>query len=255
MIFEEECMAITNRTVAVCDILGFTKLVQSKPLNDVVNIILGEFRKILYRITQHKEPPQNISSLRELKEQSRIGIGWFSDTVLFYSLEDSEEDCRTVIESTAWLIFFTMLNPPLRVRAAVSYGEVFVDESNGLFIGTPLIEAYKLQELQNWSGGALAPSVIKRIPKDYFGAKVYDWYFTDYPVPLKRNNPPFNDIRWAIDWTRGIHGMPDPWSFPWSPSSDEPTENDRNELPDKVAKWENTRNFHTAKCEFCRNSG
>ena len=248
-------MTIANRTIAVCDILGFTKLVQNNPLDDVVKNGFGQFRDILYRVVHHKEPPEETLSLRELTEQSRVGLAWFSDTVLFYSLEDTEEDCRRVIESTMWLIFFTMLNPALRVRGAVSYGEVFIDQTNGLFFGVPIIEAYKLQELQDWSGGALAPSLVSRVPPEYFRTKVYDWYFTDYPVPLKSYDPPFNDIRWAIDWTRGIHGVPDPWTFLWSPSSSEPTEEDRRDSSGKVIKWMNTRDFHAAKCEFCNTGG
>jgi hypothetical protein len=251
-------VTIANRTIAVCDILGFKKLVRNNSLDDVVHKGLGEFRKTLYRVTHHREPLQEIPSLQGFTEQSRVGVAWFSDTILFYSLEDTEEDCRRVIESTAWLIFFAMPNRALRVRGAMSYGEVFIDQTNGLYIGAPIIEAYELQELQNWSGGALAQTVVGRIPQEILDPTVVDkyddWYLTDYPVPLKSSDPPCNDIHWAIDWTRGIHDETNPWTtFPWLPSSDEPTEEDRRNSPDKVIKWTNTRKFHTAKCKFCLN--
>jgi len=239
---------IANRTVAVCDVLGFRKLVTDYPLNDVVNNALAFFRKTLHHSTHHDGFPEDPPSLKELRNESRVGVAWFSDTVFFYSLADTDEDCRKVIESTAWLLFETMLYPYTRVRAAVSYGEVFLDDENGLFVGRPIVEAYELQSLQNWSGGALAPSVEHRIPEHVLSEKPFQWYFTDYPVPLKHHDPRFAKVRLAVDWTRGIH---DYQAFQWSKKSSEPTTEDRTSSPDIVTKWINTRDFHLAKCDFC----
>lgn len=238
---------ITKRTIAVCDILGFSKLVTDFPLTDVVNDALGFFRKALHHSTHHSTFPEEPPTLNELKAESRIGVAWFSDTVFLYSLTDTDEDCRRVIESTAWLLSETMFSPHTRVRAAVAYGEVFVDDENGLFVGKPIIEAYELQSLQIWSGGALASSVVSRIPSDILRQDLFEWWLTEYPVPLKPNNK-FTDVHLAIDWTRGIH---DYSSFPWSENSSQPTCHDKIRSPDIVAKWVNTRDFHLAKCPTC----
>ncbi|MGA9364148.1 MAG: hypothetical protein WBW16_07235 [Bacteroidota bacterium] len=239
---------ISNRTIAICDILGFRKLVADNPLNDVVQNALGFFRKTLHHSIHQDSFPEDSPSLKQLKNESRVGMAWFSDTVLFYSLGDTDEDCRRVIESTAWLLFETMSFPHTRVRAAVSYGAVFVDDENGIFVGYPIIEAYELQHLQNWSGGALAPSIESRIPQHILSEQPLHWYFTDYPVPLKDLDRKFTDVHLAIDWTRGIHDFQ---PFPWSKKSAEPTTEDKNKSPDVVAKWNNTRDFHSAKCRFC----
>ena len=122
---------IANRTIAVCDILGFTRLMTESPLNEVINNALGFFRSTLHHSTHHGRFPQEPPNLRDLKDQSRVGLTWFSDTVLLYSFDDTDEDSRRVIESTAWLLFETVTSASTRIRASVSYGEVFIDDENG----------------------------------------------------------------------------------------------------------------------------
>jgi len=239
---------ITNRTVAVCDILGFRNLVLTHQLNAVVERILPFFSKILHHSTHQGEFPLTPPSLKELKSQTRVGLAWFSDTIILYSFEDTNEDFRRVIEAVGWLIFETMSIPYTRVRAAVSYGDLFVDEQNGLYIGAPIIEAYELQSIQQWVGGALAPSAAGRIPTQDLARNPLDWWLTEYPIPLKCHDPRFINTRFAIDWTKGIHHY---WPMEWSDKSKEPTDEDKVQQPDVVAKWINTRDFHLAKCYYC----
>jgi hypothetical protein len=239
---------ISGRTIAICDILGFRKLVADNALSDVVQNALGFFRKTLHHSIHQNDFPEDPPPLKQLKNKSRVGIAWFSDTVLFYSLGDTDEDCRRVIESTAWLLFETMSYPYTRVRAAVSYGNMLVDDENGLFVGYPIIEAYDLLVLQNWSGGALAPTAEGRIPPHILSEEPLHWYLTDYPVPLKHVHPKFTNVHLAIDWTRGTHTFQ---PFRWSKQSAEPSTEDWTRSPDIVAKWINTRDFHSAKCRFC----
>jgi len=135
-----------------------------------------------------------------------------------------------------WLIFETIFRPDTKIRAGISYGDVYIDEAKDIYLGPAIIEAFEFQGDQDWAGGALTDSAADRVPKYVLSQNVYDWYLTQYEVPLK--NKPVK-LRLAIDWTRGIHA-----SLPFeklTPIS-----------PDVLRKMENTKHFHDLVCTFCK---
>ncbi len=240
-----------RRMVAVCDILGFTGLLDSRPLQQVVSSHLDYFRRALDFAVRQRKAADNVISLSALREQQRVGVAWFSDTVLLYSLGDSDEDCRRVIETVAWLLFVTMFKSTTRIRAGIGYGELYVDAANEVFIGPAIVDAHRLEKAQEWAGGALTESAAKRIPPavaDDWKERYFSWYLVPYRVPLKRQGGGARDGL-AVDWTRGIH---DYQKFPWSGASIVPTREDRQTRRDVVTKWRNTKKFHHDVCDNCR---
>lgn len=236
---------IDKRLIAVCDILGFKKMIRNNPLDFFASNVISYFLKALYYSIHKKDPPPTLPSLSMLRHESSIGLAWFSDTVLMYAKDDTDESCRQLIETIAWLLFATNLTHPIKIRCGISYGEVYLDEENEIFIGAPIVEAYEFQEQQNWSGGALDKSAYARIPSHVIKTNPFDWYLIAYDVPLK---PPVNDLFLAIDWTRGIH----PYTpLDWSEKSKMPTEEDIQTFPDIIEKWKNTKAFHDFACRLC----
>jgi len=49
------------------------------------------------------------------------------------------------------------------LRGAVSYGEYYIQEDKGCFIGYPIIEAHNEESKQNWSGATLCKSAWDKL--------------------------------------------------------------------------------------------
>ena len=234
-----------NYMVAVCDILGFSCLVCEHGLDKVVDNAYGWFLKVLHQSLHKRGFPDNVPTLRELDAHHRLGFAWFSDTVLFYTLQDEVDAYRSLCATVAGLLFRTMLDPHTRVRCGISYGEAYVDRTNGLFMGKPFIEAHRLQTAQRWAGGAFADSAVAQLPEAARTGQLYEWFVVPFDVPLKAGTSCL-----AVDWTKGLH-IP-PLNLPWSRNSDEPSEEDWRTTRDVCEKWKNTVRFHEAVCAQCR---
>ena len=115
---------INKSLVAVCDILGFGNLCRRSEPEDIAKHSIGWFRKALHYSIHSDEFPQSTPSLIELCKQAQLGLALFSDTVFLYTLEDTDENCRILISSLAWLVFITMRRPDIRIRCGVAYGNV-----------------------------------------------------------------------------------------------------------------------------------
>ena len=239
---------IQEKMVAVCDILGFSKTVERYTLQEIVNNSLSYLRKALYFSINEKPPPPNPPSFKDLKEQNKVGIAWFSDTILLYSLSNEDEHCRQVIKTVAWLLFSTMSTPETRIRAGISYGFVHIDEKNEIYVGHPIINAFLLEKDQIWCGGCLDDQAEERIPKEVKINNTYDWYLTQYYVPLKSSQGKNPKLKFAIDWTRGLHNMK---TFNWSNTSNEPFPKEIQTRSDEISKWRNTKQFHDSVCKRC----
>lgn len=134
--------------VGVCDLLGFSNLVLNGNLAQIVEDYIGYLRRVLHHSIHQNGFPDDPPSLSELLKQDRVGFAWFSDTILFYGKDDSNESNRDVIETVGWLISEAMLVPQVRIRAGVSFGQMHIDSENGIFVGPALIEAYRLEKMQ-----------------------------------------------------------------------------------------------------------
>jgi hypothetical protein len=150
---------------------------------------------------------QRTTCRAELRKHPLIGFDWFSDTVLLYTREDTDDHCRELCATVAWLTFETMLRSDVRVRCGVAYGEAHIDEGNGIYVGRPIVEAHELEKAQIWAGGAFTESAVNRLPQIARGGKVFDWFVVPYRVPLKMEGGATN---LAVDW-KG-----DPFRFPSS---------------------------------------
>jgi len=236
-----------NRTVAVCDILGFRSLVLTRPLQELLHGELALFRKLVSFSVKHGDMPPLPPELHDMRSQNRVGFAWFSDTVLIYSRDDTDISCRNVIETVAWLLFSTMFTLT-KVRAGIAYGEFTADSVNEAYFGRAIIEAYELEQAQEWAGAALTQAASDRLPRrDTTGARL-QWHVCEYPVPLKPKHPCSNCSGLAVDWTQGIHTS---FALQWSRQRKNPSDEERQNQPSICAKWDNTKRFHDTVCIQC----
>ncbi len=236
--------------VAVCDILGFSDLVRDKKLCVVVEQHLAWFRKALNHSIHKGEFPDAVPPASDLNSHTHVGAAWFSDSVLLYSKEDTDDAVREVLTSVAWLIFETMMQGKTRIRAGIAYGEAFIDPENSLFVGQPIIDAHDLEKKQQWSGAALTKSAVDRLPEAVRSGKYADWWVIPYDVPLKKGA---TLATLAVNWNQGLHLPSSP--LKWSKNSDLPSPNDWAAKRDICEKFVNTKIFHEKYCHACRPPG
>jgi hypothetical protein len=240
---------MSNKLVAVCDILGFTALVQNNSAETIANTTIDFLRKTLYSSLYQKNYSDGTPTLQELKNQNEIGLAMFSDTLLLYTLQDNIENNNKLIQTVAYLLFFSMFGSKFcRIRAGISYGEFYHDDENQLYLGKAIVDAYKLEKKQLWAGATLTRSAEEIIPDYAKKENNYEWWLTYYKVPLR--SPVANDLNYlVIDWTKGFHN---PSKFNWSESNSEPSLDECKRYKDIIDKWKNIRKFHSEKCLRCK---
>ncbi|MCC7091802.1 MAG: hypothetical protein IT524_07595 [Nitrosomonas sp.] len=232
-----------NYFIAVCDILGFSDLVRGNELDDVVTHSLGWFRKSLNHSLHKANFPTEVPPTADLDRHSKVGVAWFSDTVLFYTKNDTDEAVKELLSTVAWLVFETLQGGNTKVRGGLAYGEAYIDPLNALFVGQPIVDAYNLEKSQQWSGAALSSSAVNRLPEMARSGQYADWWVKPYDVPLK-NQKTLQTL--AIDWTLGIHHPS--WRVRWSKDHELPTKTDWETKPCVCEKFVNTKKFHELYC-------
>lgn len=183
----------------------------------------------------------------ELNAHPQIGIAWFSDTVLFYTKQDSDEAVRELLLTVGWLLFETIYEGTTKVCAGISYGEAHIDHENSLYVGKAIVDAYNLEKIRQWSGAALTASACDRVPEMARSGKYVDWWVTPWDVPLKNGNV-ISTL--AVNWNWGLHA-PD-WSLRWSRESNLPPSEAWVKDASLCEKFVNTKRFHEAHCHPCR---
>lgn len=243
-----------NYTIAHCDVLGFKQLIEKTPLNGVLRVT-DEFRKLLDHAVRQDSYPTDVPSFELLQDHPHLGIAWFSDTILIYTLKDNEECLKALLQAVAWLSFTTMFTGNgTRIRSGIAYGEAFMDKKNSLYVGQPIVDAFNMEKQQAWAGGALTKEAINRLPANVRDGHFYDWPVLPYDVPIKTRDPRKSEgLRTiAVDWTYGLHRRGT--KLEWSPQSPNPTKEDWDNRPDVCLKWTNTVQFHADVCRQCNPS-
>jgi hypothetical protein len=161
--------------VAYFDLLGFRKKVE----RDQLGFVLQDYHEVLAAIKKETR--------RDVRTRG------FSDTFLFYMLDDSKESFLE-INNACRSFFHRMILKEIPLRGSLTVGELYV-ESDDVLIGPALVEAYDYAERQDWLGFVLIPNAREQLKRyDVDGKAVYDllcehWY-RDYDVPVKSGRGP-----------------------------------------------------------------
>ncbi len=123
---------------------------------------------------------------------------WFSDTFILYS-EDSSLSGFGELDHIAHWFFRSLIESYIPVRGSIAYGNFYIDRSNNLFFGEPLIEAYEYGEAQDWLGLILCPSAEKKLNRTGIISDTSSVYvYTDVPFReqflMKEGGPPIKNL-------------------------------------------------------------
>src|SRR5260370_11121747 len=130
-----------NRLVAVGDLLGFRTQVLTRPSAEIVDTTLAYLRRAI-NFAVNRDPSSTTPSLQELEPQSRLGVAWFSDTILLYAKEDIDETNAFLLEAIAYLLFVTTIPGGARLRIGIDYGDLYADPTDRIYVGSAIVHAF-----------------------------------------------------------------------------------------------------------------
>lgn len=143
---QEKTMWITTdkRFVAFFDILGFKDLVMRNTHEEIYKLLsdVSEMRK---EIETWKDESVGRYANSEIYTVS------FSDSIVLFSKTDSIEDYDLFIYSVRWL-FENSIKKTIPLKAAIAYGEISLNQTQQIYFGQPIIDAYLLEEELNYFG-------------------------------------------------------------------------------------------------------
>jgi hypothetical protein len=99
-------------------------------------------------------------------QSERLKVILFSDTVVFYTLDDTNESFDLVLKACSQSLY-ALLKQDIPMRGAIAYGSFRrSDQTSGgaVIAGRPIIEAHHYESQQQWIGVMLAPSVWRHMP-------------------------------------------------------------------------------------------
>lgn len=144
----------------IFDVLGYSKMIESMKDNldaliDIYTNTLMDIDDLALSLEGH-----NKSMLLAPIETKSFA---FSDTIVLY--QDMPKG-PVILQTPSINVFLGEVCYLLRLafergiplRGAVSYGEYYIQEDRGCFIGYPVIEAHNTESKQNWSGAILCKS-------------------------------------------------------------------------------------------------
>jgi hypothetical protein len=184
-----------KKFIAYFDYLGFKQFIDNNDLDYQRRIVGNNFRDIESALGQGKTKEASHGYIADLSN-SRINCINFSDTVVFWTNDDSEASLMEILE-VAHKFNWQAIDFFFPARGAVVYGEiVYVDfkqknEAGGLYninsvFGKGLVRAHEKAEKQHWAGTVLDDSFIDElVNRGYDIDSFLKPYAKKFKVPYK----------------------------------------------------------------------
>lgn len=174
--------------VAMLDVLGFTKLVSTTPLAALVTSYEG--------LLQMKRNAARVPVLAPGGGYvHQVGTTIFSDTIVLWC-DDDPSSLDTFLTAVAALMA-RAIDQDWLLRGGVAYGDAVMCKDIRIFVGQPIIDAYHMEQTQQWVGAALHPSCLQH-PTLGPMLRSHDCVVR-YPVPTGRRRDRIRS-QYAVHW-------------------------------------------------------
>ena len=172
---EEEKIINGNCWVAYFDILGFKN--ETRLNTGQLPVLAYMYKEVVDRI--NGEP-------KELTQQ--YDCFWFSDSFLFYSLDDSIDSYKIIHFAATHFFEYMIITKKWPLRGAMTAGDFYADRNSNIYLGEAIIDAHNFTEKQDWIGLVLTPNAhAKLVASGYAPSTWVDGFgFREYDVPIKR---------------------------------------------------------------------
>lgn len=189
-----------NIFVAFLDIMGFRDRV-FREKHDVVKKMLESLRPAIEDI--EKDAKKRLQDQLRFQEKtdvtttSSIYPVSFSDSIILFSNDDSDDSANEVIIDAAY-IFSEAIDKEIPMKGAIAFGEMTVNIDKSLYFGKPLIDAYDLQNELLFYGVVLHHTFESRLGEKGMGDILESELVQHYPVPMKLGKVSHNSINWTF---------------------------------------------------------
>jgi hypothetical protein len=185
---------ILHGPIGFFDILGYQSLLENNKTEDDLNNIAFKALKIINEIENENLSNWNIYDADKKIHNSidnYIKRLIFSDTIIL-SLDLSSSLVRKIGNDSLWHIFIKscgrlyqhMFSKGLPLRGAIDFGKYIINGNS--FVGSPIIEAYKLSNKLDLSACVLTRDAAKEISNLLY--KMREDYPIEYLVPTKEGD-------------------------------------------------------------------
>ncbi len=203
-----------NHTVAFIDVLGFKEKIKNQSASELGN----RYRHAIHNALGKSVLDIDFSGLPaffpKMSSKDEYCISYvFSDSIILSSFDDSETNCLKLLVFT-YRLMTMMIVQGFIIRGGISYGDMFIDRNESIFVGTALIEAYDLEINQEWVGITIHENVVNAFPQIFNGdlqfAEYLNYLFVRYPVPMKHGEVKSLytvNWRWNLIIQKGIRSL------------------------------------------------
>ena len=179
--------------MAFFDLLGFKSWIDDEGSFEVFTYVRG-FLNLMIRSSLPGSVVYPDMSV-ELKE-SNIGFINFSDSIVFYSRDDSDECFEVMLKVCGEFMNGVICGPSRMMRGAIAHGEFFADPASNAYVGKALIDSYLLEEAQDWLSVSFHDSVVA-LPQFQRALSKFPNFIVRALVPLRESAVVPYCINWA----------------------------------------------------------
>ncbi|MBI2841667.1 MAG: hypothetical protein HYX75_25405 [Acidobacteria bacterium] len=181
-----------KRFVAFFDLLGFSSWLEADGSSVVFTYVRG-FLNLMIRASLPGSVVNQDMSVTV--EASDIGFINFSDSIVFYSRDDSDACFDTMLRVCGEFMNGVITGPSRLLRGAISHGEFFADPNANAYVGQALLDAYRLESAQDWLACSFHYSVVA-LPQFARALEAYPSYIVPALVPLRDSSV----IPYCLNW-------------------------------------------------------
>lgn len=178
-----------DRFVLYLDIMGFKERVNRCETEDLKNDLMS------FKTKNNKLKPLLKSKTKD-GENDLLKMAQFSDSIVVISRSNTKDDLNRICKA-AVILMQTAMESKFALRGAIAMGQMVFDESNQLFFGKALVNAYLLEEQLAYYGVVFHESV-EEIVKNALASEVIYYPIKDDEVPLKGGKSKHYHVAWYL---------------------------------------------------------
>ena len=160
--------------LAYLDVLGFTKLVEEKGLEEVYEMYENLIEKVNYAAERYRPGGFSVPvpiAKTEMRYAFAMGFkleySYASDTILVWC-EFNRFNIVPFLECITTL-FCSALEVDMPLRGAITFGDAILSKTKSIYIGKPIIEGALCEKKQAWIGVSFGYSLLANVEFGWLG--------------------------------------------------------------------------------------
>lgn len=200
---DEGTKDICERYVAFVDILGFQNLIETRPLEEILDKIANVL-SLVPVVSTLGHININEAKYSPNEKFKAVHLCSFSDSFVIASKDASRDSLNSIIAAT-FLLARGLFMGGLPVRGAIALGEAGIISGTHHIVGKAVVDAIMLERQQSWFGIMFSERILE-------GKNLVEWLHPtimplviEYPVPLKGSL--IGRAGHALNWRLNIHSQ------------------------------------------------